>query len=691
MSLNQSKDLLNDPSIIQINGLGSQKSEGEVPPSNHNLEPGSALSKLLDSAIAKAAKETTPDLEPKSSMEFIAVETSISPRIPINPDCIYSIECLLNLRNSPYVEDFKDSDRLPEKSFWRHKAKGNEFGNASKQKKSTTFNKRHQNESWERKPVGFNKNNDLDTLSQDKISQLLGENIDEMEPEWDSADIANSNELGIDMGQTVEDFEKWKYQMKLEERRKNGESIDDTLERENRAAERAGNEVDNFFSFVKPKNDTEVTTNTSVDSHSNQLTPKLAQSEASNKSSRFSSFFGAPSKEVPPQNPRPEQQELPKEQASGGFSRFFSAPPMGDSPTGPLPPQPAQVPIQQPQQPPNLPLQRQGSSISSQGSGKLHGAAPSKEVPATNDSFFMNLLNRKEPGTNSDSETGTGSPNLAGLLSASSGNQGGQPSIPKQRDSRRGSDKPSNQYSPVQAQKQQQKQQQQQQQQQQQKPPPQQQQQQQQLQQQQLQQLQQQQLKQQQLQQQQHHLEQLQQQQQQQRQQYPPMNHTLPQTQSQTGTPHLQSQPQQGQNRQPQGQRQQVFPPHLQQNGQQVQQDPQQMPPWMKQFQNGMPPPPPHMQFPPNLHMGPGGPPPPGMFPNGYMPPPPGVQVPPQFNNNSNGINRPNGPNGQFMHPQYMGFPPGMVPPHLQQQNSQQQNPQQQNPQQQQNPSQPRR
>ena len=80
--------------------------------------------------------------------------------------------------------------------------------------------------------LGFNRSFELDQLSNDKISQLLGEQENELEtPEWD--DVGNFSESSnkynnketnngglMNMGQTVEDFEKWKYQMKLQERRK---------------------------------------------------------------------------------------------------------------------------------------------------------------------------------------------------------------------------------------------------------------------------------------------------------------------------------------------------------------------------------------------------------------------------------------------------------------------------------------
>lgn len=195
---------------------------------------------------------------------------------------------------------------LPELSFWRLKAQrephprhlnnnlNGENGGIYKSKKF----KKHQNETWERGKThsnnygennhkldhftrrgarhGFARAEELDSLSNDKISQLLGEGPDELEPEWD-AEIIGDGKIGkssggggeggadddlahmsmMNMGQTVEDFEKWKYQMKLQERRRKGEVVDEEVEQQKladdeSAAKNAGNEVDNFFSFIKP-------------------------------------------------------------------------------------------------------------------------------------------------------------------------------------------------------------------------------------------------------------------------------------------------------------------------------------------------------------------------------------------------------------------------------------------------------
>lgn len=113
------KSLLEDPSIVQISTPNSNNDTNSgatfhtaSTSSIHNLEPGNALSKLLDSAMAKAAKESTPDLVPRSrSVSPIPAVTS-KPGIPY----VYSIEFLLSLKLSPDIPDYKDSPELPDKS-----------------------------------------------------------------------------------------------------------------------------------------------------------------------------------------------------------------------------------------------------------------------------------------------------------------------------------------------------------------------------------------------------------------------------------------------------------------------------------------------------------------------------------------------------------------------------------------------
>ena len=483
----------------------------------HSLDPSNALSKLLDSAIAHAARESTPEV---NEFEFDQQKTNINnlnnddddddDKVFINSippskqgnNKIYTIKYLLSTRNE--IQPIDVNDKLPDKSFWRlGKSRSNDGGGGGSggNTNSGAYKKKgrrgaNYNETWERKNstssgsgrdrhgsdrhLGFNRSFELDQLSNDKISQLLGEQENELEtPEWD--DVGNFSESSnkynnketnngglMNMGQTVEDFEKWKYQMKLQERRKNGEVIDEENEElntdTNAAAVHAGNEVDNFFSFVTQDQVNDNIDNGGIKDNETNFKQSNEQSHNDNdkphRSSRFSSFFHQP-KEIPSPatttittTVQPQSQPQPQQLSSGqptpnstqpppGFSKFFGGPPpppppqpqplpqLGPSSTsthnqdlGPnqgqgqqfFPPPSQQQQQQQPTQPPHI-LQRQGSSISSQGS--TTGPPPPPQPPqpptqlpvgaASNDNFFMSLLSKKEP-TNSTSNSAASTP-----------------------------------------------------------------------------------------------------------------------------------------------------------------------------------------------------------------------------------------------------------------------------------------
>ncbi|KAL6451403.1 hypothetical protein SBY92_002743 [Candida maltosa Xu316] len=388
-----SNPLLVDPSIVTIsdkdtsipinNTSNQSNSQSTRASSIHSLDPSNALSKLLDSAIAHAAKESTPDINEHDLREDEAVVieedddddddngTSSSKK---NQPHVYSIGELLQLRGEVEVIDF--SGKLPERSFWRlNKTRENSNSQSSS---SSTYRKKgrrgggaagsgngmNYNETWERKysgggrhgkgnnNIGFSKSQELDNLSSDKISQLLGEQENELDtPEWD--DIGHTGNNDHNMGQTVEDFEKWKYQMKLEERKKNGEVIEeDELEQHNNAIN-AGNEVDNFFSFVKQDDEPQ---QKAEDKEEN-----IEASDDSNKphrSSRFSSFFHQPKPDASPvvEAKQTSSQSTPTGPPPG-FSKFFSGPPPPpqQQQQQPQPPQQSQQQQQHPQQQHSMP------------------------------------------------------------------------------------------------------------------------------------------------------------------------------------------------------------------------------------------------------------------------------------------------------------------------------------------------
>lgn len=322
-------DPLSDPLIILVGAPVAANSSVA-------LEPGSALSRLLDSAMANAAKESTPDIEPRPISPVKAVKNLSRPR---DPTKVYSVEFLTSLRASPLVPKYDNSPELPDKNFWRLRTK--------KDNQRYSNNPPHQNRrkyDWDRKRQSGHRNDHLDHLSADKISQLLGEQ-DEAAPEWDTPDDA-ANEHNINMGLTVEEFERWKLLMRKEEKR------DDPAQT---------NEVDNFFSFVKPK-------------ASQSSTPKPAPTET--KSSRFSSFFV-----------EPKQEDAP----STG-SRFFSEAPVQS-------PAPQHASTQHPKQ--GLQFFQNGAS-----------ASPVKSLPGFNSSGLQKapappgLQNSAPPGLQNSASSG---------------------------------------------------------------------------------------------------------------------------------------------------------------------------------------------------------------------------------------------------------------------------------------------
>lgn len=340
-----SNSLLSDPSIIQVSSSGHSTIQSPIPTgidsssaggpgagSSNNLEPGSALSKLLDSAMAKAASESTPEFEPRSNSNTPNQASLDSPSFSStsadkassadasgkkNPDYVYSIEFLLTLRDLPLVKPHKNlpfindkHTRAPSGRESKKQQQNNNNNNNRDNARTGKKSKKHDSFLNDYKP-GYIKSEDLDSLPADKISHLLGENPDEVEPEWDSVDINSNNPLNMNMGDTVEEFEKWKLEMRKEERRLNGEEIDEKLERESKQGQKpVENEVDNFFSYVKPtvagsssagatpapivaRKASETGSVSGSGSGSGSNTPKIANNEA--KSSKFSSFFNAPS------------------------------------------------------------------------------------------------------------------------------------------------------------------------------------------------------------------------------------------------------------------------------------------------------------------------------------------------------------------------------------------------------------
>ncbi|KAI5950462.1 hypothetical protein KGF54_005116, partial [Candida jiufengensis] len=497
MSSTNTNPLLVDPSIVSIDSTQYQSNKR---PSNNkrtqshssinNLDPSNALSKLLDSAMAHAAKENTPEsniednsnvvteentelIEDDESTKFTKEKEELNQILSTIPPKkyglpnIYTINHLLKLRDEIDTIEFGDDDKLPNLAFWRLKPvretnnpnsksfNNNHVNNSNGNNehfnnKSKKF-RRHQHETWERNKSdksqrhgtnnhhqgrhGFGKSQELESLTNEKISQLLGEGSDELEPEWDD-DIESSGQRNgrnynnnkylddsakmsmANMGQTVEDFEKWKYQMKLEERKKNGEIIDEALENQKQkevvASLNVGNEVDNFFSFVKPTLKEEANDSIALEEPAHQS--QQQQQQSNSRSSRFSSFFQQPSPQVKKDdtldkkaNTTASESNTPK--TSGpppGFSKFFG----GSVNQSPQLNSDSSLAIQESQQPqqkrsslstsqPVVPTQHhQQPQQPSNSTSQIPQIPPQQQLQqqnsSSNDNFFLSLLKRKE-------------------------------------------------------------------------------------------------------------------------------------------------------------------------------------------------------------------------------------------------------------------------------------------------------
>lgn len=578
---------------------------------------------VADSFQSSAEFDTNPTiqslfrdakLEPKANLQSTSAITSSLDSVSIEAGVestkqVYSPEFLLSLKDSTDIPNM--NSKLPDKSFWKlvKRPVANDFKlrKNSFNKQKNHFADSHNPNNRDRKhshpgTSSFFKNNDIDSLSQDKISQLLGESNEDAIPEWDSADLGGDNFNGLgSMGQTVQDFENWKSQMKKEERKRNGEPLEEAHVNLDGEAEKAGNDVDSFFSFLKPKQNESKDRSGSIGSNSKH---------EAGRSSKFSSFF-APKETTPASVPPPnlarnnsidtEKLASRPSQPAPQLNQFQFHQQQLDQPRENLQKQ-QHIEGQHPfspnsinnQQPPGLSRFFNSGHENSENFPKARPNPPpgfSQERPEVRrgppsnhaDSFFMSLLNKKEgEGENSASPQKS----LNDLFNRPAqtrkpSNGEGVPQVSQQENSS------------------------------------------------------------------QHH------------------------PQFQPGPP--------GQHN---------GPPHN-----------QPLPPWMKQFQNGMPPvPPPHMQFPPNFQGNPnfqGGqaigqpgqsgqplnghsingppingqpgqrPPPPGMFPNRMfpnMPPPPGMHMgpypPPQFMNMPPGLppqigKNPNGPNIPPHNPQH--------------------------------------
>ncbi|EGV61544.1 hypothetical protein CANTEDRAFT_115013, partial [Yamadazyma tenuis ATCC 10573] len=152
MSGLQSNPLLSDPSIVQVSSNDQTSINIAAQNQTTSLEPSNVLSQLLDSAMSKAAKETSPEFELKTSSSSSSPKSVKSNRYEIsatksNSSQVYSIDELMSLIP---LADATIADQLPPKEFWclfhvnkkQHFQK--EFG-GKHNKRNNTFNNNNNN------------------------------------------------------------------------------------------------------------------------------------------------------------------------------------------------------------------------------------------------------------------------------------------------------------------------------------------------------------------------------------------------------------------------------------------------------------------------------------------------------------------------------------------------------------------
>lgn len=382
-------------SNINPNALEGNYHDG-VEPKSDSLDPSNALTKLLDSAIANAAREVTPEFGPVTgSRSGTPSEEELGSSLASTKKnkCIYSFERLLRLRGLSLIKSLTSEISLPEPSFWRTKSrshtngKENSSSGANNSKAHHSSNKKgntHHKKTKESSSSTDKKFQNLggigdDTILEAKISELLDEADGDAEPEWGEIDVNTA--MNIDMGQTVEDFERWKMQMRKEEGLQKGETI--STNEEDSFFKQSGNEVDSFFSFVEP----EKKNSDSVSSKGNALLgvpARPSNPEMLSKGSRFSSFFN----ENSTKSESPVQTELEKGSRSStpslrkselGGSRFLSM--MGAQSQNTNDSTDRSEPLLVP------PTQNNNEP--------LNATNNSDGLKSNNDAFFMSLLNKK--------------------------------------------------------------------------------------------------------------------------------------------------------------------------------------------------------------------------------------------------------------------------------------------------------
>lgn len=418
-----------DPSIISLvpatapeggettndNAITKFLREAEYKREEEESKKGTSTSKLEGSEEIAEEDESTKAARKEQELENWKLDLG-----PYNdPDRLrYNMDFLYSLKDS---SDNIVPPELPPKSYYRLKNKplqrANWTGNQYNNNNNNNNNGGRNNYNEGGQSTGAMGNFNLGKKTHDRGFNRYGNNGNNnnrrghrhKKHDEDDNWIAEL-EKDEPAGGSAEDFEKWKAKMKLAERKRRGEVVEET---EGTASAKSGepkNSIDSFFSLAKP-------TLNKTQSSSSANTPD------NSKNSKFFSFFKPES--------GPTKEERPTE-ASGndGVSKILSLLDSGEknakagsnastpqvSNASPLQPS---MQSQTPQQSlPQQQQQQQRSQFSFQNTGSPGGnptlppglpqsTNQGQGVPGNKDSFFMSLMSKAPEQGRSDSNNNT--------------------------------------------------------------------------------------------------------------------------------------------------------------------------------------------------------------------------------------------------------------------------------------------
>lgn len=417
-----------DPSIIS---LVPATENNQVSGAQGNTEDN-AITKFLREAEYKReeeeSKKSTPISKKEDSAEQVEEDESTKAarkeqelqnwKLDLGPynnsDRLrYDMDFLYSLKDS---SDNIVPSELPPKSYYRLKNKppqranwsGNQYNNNNNYNGRNNYNEGGQS-------TGAMGNFNLGKKTHDRGFNRYGNNNnrrgnrDHRHKKHDEDDHWLAElEKDEPAGGSAEDFEKWRAKMKLAERKRRGEVVEESEEPASAKSGEPKNSIDSFFSLAKP-------TLNKTQSSSSANTPD------NSKNSKFFSFFQPESGSV-------KEERSAETPGNDGVSKILSLLDSGEknakAGSNASTPQvsnasPSQSSLQS--QTPQQPQQQQRSQFNFQSSGSPAGnpnlppGLPQPQVaPGNKDSFFMSLMSKGPEQGRSDSNVASQSPRISG-------------------------------------------------------------------------------------------------------------------------------------------------------------------------------------------------------------------------------------------------------------------------------------